>query len=99
MPRMLELFCGRNKSVSKVFADAGWETTTLDIDAKAEPDILSCIMQWDFLQLPICHFDYIHASPPCEELSSAKMGERDLATADALITRTLFILARFQPKF
>ena len=96
---MLELFCGRNKSVSKVFADAGWETTTLDVDAKAEPDLLMDIMDWDFLQLPIGHYDYIHASPPCQELSRAKMGERDLATADALVVRALFILARFQPKF
>ena len=78
--RMLELFCGRNKSVSQVFADAGWETTTLDIDPKANPDISTNIMDWDFMQLPIGHYDYIHASPPCQELSRAKMGERDLVT-------------------
>ena len=99
MPRMLELFCGRNKSVSKVFEEAGWDCMTLDIDPKADAYFPEDILKWEFMHLPIGHFDYIHASPPCVEFSRAKMGERDLATADALVTRTLFIIARFKPKF
>ena len=98
MPRLLELFSGTG-SVGRVFAEAGWEVVSVDLDPKCGATHCEDILTWDFMQYPSRHFDFVHASPPCTEYSVAKtVGVRDLDHADAMVCRTILILARFMPK-
>ncbi len=45
--RVLDLFCGTG-SVSRVFADEGYEVVSLDIDPKYNPSIVADVLEWDF---------------------------------------------------
>ena len=47
MPRLLELFSG-TKSVSKVAKALGWETISLDIDPKFDPDLCMDILDFNY---------------------------------------------------
>ena len=51
MPRLLELFAGSH-SVSKAFADLGWEIVSLDLAPQWEPTIVADILQWDYTVFP-----------------------------------------------
>lgn len=67
--KLLDLFTGTG-SVAKVARDLGYEVTTLDIDARAKPDICADILTFDYSTLG--HFDVIWASPPCNTFSHAR---------------------------
>ena len=95
--RLLELFAGTG-SVGRAFADEGWEIISLDINPG---HTIKCdIMLWDYKTYPRNHFDCIHASPPCTEYSVAKtVGVRDLEKADAIVSKTLDIIAYYNAPF
>ena len=65
---VLELFSG-TKSVGKVCKDKGFNVISLDIK---NADINCDILDWDYkIYLPN-HFNYIHASPPCDTFSNLR---------------------------
>jgi site-specific DNA-cytosine methylase len=97
--RMLDLFSGTG-SVSKVFKEKGWEVLTLDRDLPA--DIQTNILCWNFKELPVGHFDFIWASPPCTHFSVARTTAktpRDIDGSNLLVQRALDIIDYFQPRF
>ena len=92
MPRLLELFCG-TKSVGKVFSEAGWSVTSVDINAKFQPDILANI-----LDLPVTigeGYDFIWASPPCQRFSIAQSRlPQDIEESCRIVEHTLEIIKK-----
>ena len=62
MMRVLELFSG-TCSVGKCCDALGWESVSVDL--LLEADFKCDIMDFDYKQFPIDHFDIIWASPPC----------------------------------
>lgn len=68
--KILELFSGTG-SVGKVFREAGHHVISLDINDGNHSDrhIKGSILDWDYTEFPKGHFDYIHASPPCDTFS------------------------------
>ena len=97
--RLLELFAGTG-SVGRAFRDLGWEVIGLDITRGHA--IQTDILKWDYAAaFPEGYFDAIHASPPCTHYSIARTSgktPRDLVGADALVQRTLDVIAHFKPK-
>ncbi len=65
--KCLDLFSGTG-SVAKVLREKNHEVITLDIDGKS--DINVDILEWDYTKYPVGHFDYIHASCPCDTFST-----------------------------
>ena len=64
----LELFSGTH-SVGKVLERLGHKVISLDLKgATINVDIL----KWDYKVFPPNHFDYIHASPPCNTFSMCR---------------------------
>jgi hypothetical protein len=97
--RMLDLFSGTG-SVSKVFKEKGWEVLTLDRDLPA--DIQTNILCWNYTDLPVGHFDFIWASPPCTHYSVARTTAktpRDINGSNLLVQKALDIINYFQPRF
>ena len=94
--RILELFSGTG-SLAKAARARGHEVVTLDICSKHEPTLCTNILEWDPSVFPNNHFQYIHASCPCENYSRARTtgGPRQLELADALVEQTLAILSYF----
>ena len=71
---------------------------TLDICPKHCPTICTDLLEWDPSTIfPPDHFNFIHASCPCEQYSRARTtgGPRNLELADSLVKRTLEILEYF----
>ena len=95
--RILELFAG-TESLAKAARAKGHEVITLDISEKHNPTVCVNILEWDYTVLPPDHFDYIHASCPCENYSQCRTtgGQRNLEQADALVEKTLQIFAYFK---
>ena len=69
--RLLELFSG-TRSVSKVAKTLGWETVSLDMDPKYNPDLCMDILNFNEAQYPRDDFDFVWASPDCQAYSSAR---------------------------
>ncbi len=71
-PRLLDLFCGAG-GCTKGYQRAGFEVW--GVDNRPQPNYCGDhFMQADALETPlwfICGFDAVHASPPCQEYSSA----------------------------
>lgn len=65
----VELFSG-TKSFSKVMADHGHDTFTIDNDPSLQPDLLGDIRQFSSLDAA----DMLWASPPCQGFSVAVIG-------------------------
>lgn len=67
--RVLELFSGTG-SVSKVCEELGYEVISVDISDKFSKPTFKCsIMDFDYRQYEVGHFDIIWASPPCATFS------------------------------
>ena len=97
--RLLELFSG-TKSVSKVGKTLGWETISLDIDPKFNPDLCMDIMDFDYTQFPKNHFSFVWASPDCRAYSVARSNakiprEEAMAASDVLVEKTRQIIDYF----
>lgn len=95
--RVLDLFSG-SKSVAKAL---GWQNvSSVDIDPKTEPEYCVDILSFDLRQYMLPgDFDVVWASPPCTQYSKARWGApRDLESADALVRKTLEIIAYLQPQ-
>ena len=71
--RILELFSGTG-SVGKVFRENGHHVISLDIENSNHSNrhIKVSILDWDYTEFAKGHFDYIHASPPCNTFSQAR---------------------------
>ena len=98
LPRLLSLFDGTG-SISKPFADAGWETQRLDINGRYGATIVRDIRDWDYSEEPAP--DVIFAAPPCEAFSVARSTAktpRDYALADELVRVAWAIIAHFGRK-
>ena len=94
--------CSGTGSVSKVWADAGHETLTLDLDRKCAPDICADILTWEYTSFSLDCPDFIWCSPPCTQYSKARTRAktpRDLEGADAIVQRCLDIIAYWKPRF
>jgi hypothetical protein len=72
-PRMLDLFSGtvltatafKIQNVQK-HSKRGYEVITVDFDSKFYPDILTDVLEWEYIQtFPPGYFETIAASPPC----------------------------------
>ncbi len=92
---MLDLFSGTD-STAKVFGSKGYEVTTLDNNPRLQPNILTDIMGWNFVDaLTFDFFDVIIASPPCTEYSTAMTCRaRDLEMAHQIVQGPLALLTR-----
>ncbi len=68
--KVLELFSGTG-SVAKVCEELGYDVVSIDISNKFhQPTFLMSIMDFDYKQYPVNHFDIIWASPPCATFSN-----------------------------
>ncbi len=90
--RLLELFSG-TKSVSRVAKELGWETVSLDIDPRHEPDLLVDILRFDETTYPRDYFDFVWASPDCASYSRARSNakiprDEAMMVADKLLAKT-----------
>lgn len=68
---MLDLFCGR-WGWSKAFAAKGWECCGVDLVSPPEIPANCWFFPWDVLSMnlkDVNKFDFICASPPCEQFS------------------------------
>ncbi len=71
---------------------------TLDNAKRANADITTDILLWEFWKIPRGYFQLVAAGPPCQEYSQAKtVGVRDMVGADKLVRKTLEIIKHFQP--
>mgnify|MGYP003673502591 FL=1 len=101
MKRSLDLFCG-TKSFSKVAERYGYETTTLDILQEFLPTHCCDILDWDYKQYPVGHFDIIWASPNCKDYSKMNFlsgKDKDLTESNNLIKKTIEIIKYFNPDY
>ena len=97
--RLLELFSG-TKGVSKVAKSLGWETVSLDISPKYNPDLCMDILNFDETQYPKDYFDFVWASPDCRAYSSARTTatidrETAMELSDRLVSKTINIIQYF----
>ena len=95
--RVLDLFSGTG-SVGKVFAENGYEVTSVDIERKYNPTWCGNVLEWNYKQYPRGYFNVIAAGVPCQEYSQAKTtGKRNMEEADRLVSKTLEIIEYFKP--
>lgn len=88
----LELFSGTG-SVGKVLAERGYTVISVDLCEKYHtPTHLANILEWDYKQYPVGHFDMIWASPPCETFSVMRcswIGRKNRHFGDNVITKEM----------
>lgn len=94
----IELFCG-TKSFSKVAKNKGYNTFTIDIDKKFNPDLCINVLDLKAEQLPK-NIQYMWCSPPCTEYSKAKTrGVRDIEGANKIVLKTIELIKEVKPKY
>ena len=94
--------CSGTDSVSRVCADAGHETLTLDLDRTCAPEICANILTWEYTDFRLEPLDVIWCSPPCTQYSIARSMAKtppDLEGADALVQRCLDIIGFWSPRY
>ena len=94
--------CSGTGSVSRVWADAGHETLTLDSDPRCGADVCQDLLSWEYTYFGLEAPDVIWCSPPCTQYSIARSRAktpRDLEGADALVQRCLDIISFWSPKY
>ena len=85
--RVLELFSG-TRSIGKCCDAIGFESVSVDLILPADHQVN--ILDFDYKQYPIDHFDIVWSSPPCTEYSKAKTrGVRDIEGANKIVLKTL----------
>lgn len=101
MKTALVLFCG-TKSIDRALEKAGFYVQSLDIDPKCNATWTADILTWDaWEQLPPGTFDFIWASPPCQQYSIARTTAktaRNFELADSIVAKTLKIISFLRPK-
>ena len=112
----LELFSG-TQSIGKILKEKEYNVISVDItDYKGKyiPTHKTDIMDFDYKQYPVGHFDIIHASPPCTAysiLTCSNLGrkvrgsiftkerqEDDRCKADIIVKKTIEIINYFKPR-
>lgn len=108
--RILELFKGSG-SITKFYENKNVEVISLDILEKYKPTIVSDIMEFDYKQFPVGHFDIIFASPECKifsQLQYTHIGKKwkdkqELYEAQKIdskfINKTIEIIDYLKPKY
>ena len=96
MPHLLQLFSGTG-SIGNVFRARGWQVTSVDLDARFNPEICCNVLHLtpEMITTPP---DVIWASPPCTHYSRARTTAktpRDLEGSDAVVAKTLEIISWF----
>ena len=97
--RMLDLFSGTG-SVGRVYAENGFEVTTVDMNPKWQPHFVVDVLTWDYKgEFKPHHFHTVVCGVPCTEFSTAKTtGVRDLDLADRLAKKALEIVEYLKPQ-
>jgi hypothetical protein len=88
--KCLDLFSGTH-SVGKVLESQGHSVISLDLK---DATINTNILDWDYTEFSKDHFDYIHASPPCDTFSLCRkswIGRELKAHKGQVFTRELFM--------
>ena len=91
MPHLLELFSGTG-SIGRVFEEAGWRVTKVDIRADFEPTICKSVLELEPEDIYGETVDLVWGSPPCTHYSVARTKAktpRDLEGSDALVAAVL----------
>jgi len=102
--RMLDLCCGK-KGASSAFERAGWEVVGVDLDLSFDPDITADVR--DLARLSpdglvdemYGLFDFVWASPPCQEFSLAPRCRRPDDPDVSILLACLDIIERLAPRF
>lgn len=109
MPLLLELFSGTG-SVGSVAKDLGYDVVSLDIAKKFKPTYIMDILRVDDVWLDSFieehgRPDVIWASPDCRHYSKIRFNYKalghkapDLAYADSLVQKALYIIDYLQPQ-
>ena len=101
MKLALVLFKGTG-SVDRSLEKLGFHVDSLDIDPKCNATWTADILKWeDWRQIKPMTYDYIHASPPCQQYSRARTTAktpRNLELADSIVAKTLQIIRYLLPK-
>ena len=98
--RILELFSG-TKSIGKAFERLSHDVVSVDLDRHFEQTLIVNVLILDYTEFEPGIFDFVHASPPCTQYSSARTtgGPRDLQSADRMVSKALEIIDYFNPTF
>jgi len=94
--------CSGTGSVSRVWADAGHETLTLDSDPRCGADVCQDLLSWEYTYFGLEPPDVIWCSPPCTQYSIARSKAktpRDLEGSDAIVQRCLDIIRYWRPRY
>mgnify|MGYP003676016688 FL=1 len=112
----LELFSG-TQSIGKVLKDKDYNVISVDItdyNKKHIPTHKVNILDFDYKQYPVGHFDIIHGSPPCipystlkyshygrmikERIFTKELHEEEMNKGDIIVKKTLEIIDYFKPR-
>ena len=116
MKNALELFSG-TQSIGKILKENGYNVISVDItDYKKKhiPTHKVDILEFDYKQYPVGHFDIIHASPPCipytllktshyrkmikGRIFTKELHEEEMKKGDIKVKKTLEIIEYFKPR-